>query len=176
MKKIFLFIFISILGTFVSCCKVFLPNEKLSMKREDYKGNELKIDGYYYHHQEDENNKFTLIVFLYRNGIIISTRAYPTLDLSVVEEEMVKEFNEIQKSKVGWGVFRINYNSFEYEEWTSPTEGMTLRKSSGFIENDTIFCITEHFFSYNKKKYHVDQVYHFRQFSPKPDSTNIFIK
>jgi hypothetical protein len=49
----------------------------------------------------------------------------------------------------------------------------------GVILNDTTFQLTE---SYRLKKgekteYQIlDEIYHFRQYSPKPDSTNDFIK
>jgi len=170
----FLYAFISILGVFVSCCKILLPNEKLSMKRVDYNGNELRIDGYYY--RQGDKSEYTCVVFLYKNGILFSTRCHRSYDLDVVEKEMVNEYDEFRKSKTHWGVFMVVDNRIEYEEWTTPTEGITVKKSSGFIENDTTFRIAEEYFSYNKKTYHVNQVYHFKQFANKPDSTNKFIK
>jgi len=176
MKAMILFILTVNLSIFMSCCSTLFPDEKLTMQKKDYKGNELRIDGYYYHHQKDGNYEFTLVVFLYRDGIIISTRAYPSLDLSIVETEMIKEYDEIKKRKVSWGVFGINDNRIEYEEWTSPTERMTLRRNTGYIENDTTFRIVEHFFSYNRKTYQVNQVWHFKPFDNKPDSTNVYIK
>jgi hypothetical protein len=149
------------------------PDEKLTLQREDYEGNELKIDGYYYYHNDDNR---TLVLFLYRNGIIISTRAYPFFDLSFVEIEMIKEYGEIGKSKTRWGLFTVVGNKIECEQWVSPTEGITVSKQSGYIENDTTFHITEQYFSYNKQVYHVNEIWHFKQFSPKPDSTNNYIK
>ena len=159
---------------FSSCDRLFKDDELL-LSKTPYLGDELRIDGYYYY-QKVEDEKYTLIVFLYKNGIIISTRAYPFLDVAVVETEMMKEYDEIVKDKTRWGIFAVDNNKIKYERWVSPTEGITVRKSTGYIENDTTFHITEHYFSYNQKIYYVNEVWHFKKFDNKPDSTNNFIK
>ena len=174
MKEFVLFMFMVCCLTIFPCCKVLYPDEKLSMKRVEYNGNQLRIDGYYYY--QHDNPISTLVLFLYRNGVILSTRAYPSHDLDVVEEKMLSEYDKIRKEKAFWGVFLVNDNKIEYEKWESPTEGFTISKRSGYIEDDTTFHITKRFFSYNKKTYHADEIWHFKQFSPKPDSTNNYIK
>ena len=89
---------------------------------------------------------------------------------------MISDFDVLRKEKTRWGVFLIIDDKIKYEEWATPTELVSVKKSSGYIENDTILHITEHFFTYNGEKYPVNEVWHFRQFSPKPDSTNVYIK
>ena len=75
------------------------------------------------------------------------------------------------------GVFsQQKKDKIEYEIWTTPTETITIQKSSGYIENDTTFHITENYFSFNDKKYLANEVWHFKQFANKPDSTNNYIK
>jgi len=142
------------------------------MQRKNYTGNELRIDGYYYCQEENS----TSCIFPYRNGIILSAGGYSTLDLDVVEKEIFDNYDTFGKDKWDWGVFIITNNQIEYEKWTVPTESISTRKSTGTIENDTTFHITEQYFSYNNKKYSVDEVWHFKQFDNKPDSTNNYIK
>jgi hypothetical protein len=87
--------------------------------------------------------------------------------------------NSYKDRKYVWGVFKINNDSIIYERWL-PTE---IRYKSytykGVIINDTTFNITERFRLVNglKDEFELrDETYHFRQFSPKPDSANNFIK
>jgi len=158
---------------FMSCCSKIFPDEKLSMQRMDYSGNELRTDGYYYYFTK--NN--TVVYFLYKNGIILCAHSYSSHDLNTVEVEMVKIYPEIRKLKDGWGVFLVNDNKIEYEIWNAST-GYSLPtiKHIGVIENDTTFRITETYFSDTKKTDYKEFIYRFKQFDNKPDSTNVFIK
>ncbi|MDR2909923.1 MAG: hypothetical protein LBV47_00945 [Bacteroidales bacterium] len=174
MKTTILILTVSVLGILVSCCKVLFPDEKLSMKRVDYNGNQLRLDGYYYYH---DNNGYTLVLFLYRTGTMLLTRAYLSADLDIVEKQMISQYENLKKEKTRWGVFSVVDHKIEYEEWVAPDEGrLTVCKTTGNIVNDTTFCITKRFYSYNNKTYHVNDVWHFKEFFPKPDSTNVFIK
>jgi hypothetical protein len=170
-------ILITLMGSLIiclSCCSILFPDEKLSLERTDYHGNELRTDGYYYY--QEENYTHTLVVFLYKNGTILSARSYSSHDLNDVEKEMVNSYDKIGKEKTYWGVFTINGNQIKYERWVAPTESISISKSIGYIENDTTFCITEEFFSYNRKTYHTNEVWHFKHFTNKPDSINSYIK
>jgi len=176
MKKINLFVTVFFWSIFlcllVSCSKLY-PDEKLTLQRRDYTGNELRTDGYYYYFTQ--NN--TVVHFLYKNGIILCAHSYSSHDLNVVESEMVKIYPEIKKQKDGWGVFLVNDNEIEYEIWNAST-GYSLPtiKHIGVIENDTTFRITETYFSDIKKTDYTEYVYQFKQFDNKLDSTNNFIK
>ena len=156
----------------INYCSLLFPDDPLRMERVDYIGNELRVDGYYYLHQEDG----THVLFLYRNGTMIMTRHYWSLDLTVVEAEVMKEIDEFQKRKSNWGVFMIKGNKIEYENWIYPYERYKIMEGSGNIENNTSFRITEKYYPYNLRTEHVNEVWHFKQFSPKPDSTNNFIR
>ena len=164
---------ISLCMVMYSC--ILLPDEKLSMKRVDYTGNQLRTDGYYYnYHQVPES---TLVLFLYRNGVLFSTRYYPSFNLDAVEKEMISEYDRRRREKTRWGVFSVFDNRIEYEQWNGGTGGgLPIIKYKGIIENDTTFLITETYFSDSKKTDHKEYVYHFKQFDNKPDSTNNFIK
>jgi len=155
-------------------CNRLFPDEELMLQKADYKGNELKINGYFYHFQQQPSG--TIVKYLYRNGIILSGYYHSTTDLNEVEIEMVKEYDLLQKDKSRWGVFVINGNSIQYSAWsTSVGGGLPSFKCLGVIENDTTFRITKSINS-NGKEFSENKIYHFRQFSPKPDSTNVYIK
>ena len=47
---------------------------------------------------------------------------------------------------------------------------------SGVILNDTTFILTERFNNYNFKEDAIQDTFRVHQYSPKPDSTNKFIK
>jgi hypothetical protein len=174
MKQIF--IFVAIISCFYGCDKLF-PDDNLTLKRVDYNGNELRVDGYYHRFNENEQHPHTVIMFLYRNGIVLSCGSYPSLELNIVEAELVKTYPDIRKNKDGWGVFSITNNQIVIEQWNAPT-GISLPtiKRKGYIENDSTFHIIESYFSDINKTYYDEMIYHFKQFDNKPDSTNVFIK
>jgi hypothetical protein len=171
--RIFVFILIVIvIYCFYGCDKLF-PDDKLTLERTNYTGNEIKTDGYYYRFTDSGN---TIVYFLYKNGIILCAHSYSSHDLNMVEIEMVKLYSETRRQKDGWGIFLIKDSEIEYEIWNAPT-GYSLPtiKCKGKIINDSTFHITESYFSDIKKTYYRNEMYHFKQFDNKPDSTNSFI-
>jgi hypothetical protein len=158
---------------FTSCDKLF-PDEKLTMQRTDYIGDELRIDGYYY--IQDIRYGYTNIMFLYKNGVMLQPNVYLSLNLDTIEKKINSQGNEIGKEKAYWGVFLVNGHQLKYEQWIAPNEGgLSVAQGTGSIENDTTFCIIQTYYSYNNTTMYSNKIYHFRQFSPKPDSTNNFI-
>jgi hypothetical protein len=158
--------------SFLFGCNALFSDERLSFDRIDYEGHELRLDGYYYRQGKD----YTLVYFFYKNGIVLSANSYRNLDLNIVEDQLLKRYSQIVKEKPNWGIFKIASNQIEYEQWEAPTEGgLSISHSKGYIENDTTFHIIETYFSYNKKTYFDHEVWHFKQFAHKPDSTNSFI-
>jgi hypothetical protein len=110
------------------------------MKRVDYNGNQLRIDGYYYYDQQKPES--TRVLFLYKSGVMLSTRFFPSHDLDAVEKTILNVYDKTGKGKTDWGLFMIVDNIIECEEWTNPAGSITIRKSIGYIENDTTFRIT----------------------------------
>jgi hypothetical protein len=166
---------ISSLSMCVSCCSKIFSDAELSIQRVNYTGSELRTDGYYFR-QEAEYNQ-TLAMFLFRNGVVLSARAYGSLDLSIVESEMIQRYNTIRNDKMGWGVFLIADNQILIEQWNASTgHSLPIIKRKGYIENDTTFRIAETYYSDIEKTEYREFIWHFREFSPKPDSTNVFIK
>jgi hypothetical protein len=159
----------------MSCCSTLFPDEKLSMQRVDYLGNELRVDGYYY--RQEENDARTVVLFLFRNGLVLTCGSYSSLDLNIVETEMIRHYNDWRKLKSSWGVFSITNDQILIEQWNAPT-GISLPviKRKGYLLNDTTFHITESYFSDLNKTYYDEFIYHFKHFDNKPDSTNVYIK
>ncbi|MDR2586191.1 MAG: hypothetical protein LBC84_08250 [Prevotellaceae bacterium] len=162
------FIFLYLTTLFSSCDKLF-PDEKLTLQRRDYVGNELRTDGYYYSHWASYNSLFdnnTAIMFFYRNGVVLNALSYDGINLERIENEMVLYYDIIQKYKSGWGVFIIDKDIIMCEQWsTSAGGGLPVYRRNGRIENETTFTFNN-----------IHETWHFKQFSPKPDSTNSFIK
>ena len=98
------------LSIFMLGCDVLFPDEKLSLQREDYNGNELRIDGYYYWYNKENNG--TAVYFLFRNGVILLEGAFSSGDLNKIEIEMVKYFGK--HPKTDWGglsLMEIKFNT-----------------------------------------------------------------
>jgi hypothetical protein len=158
-------------------------DEELRLNRIPYTGSELRTDGYYY---SQTNMYICDITFLYRNGIIIhATWSWDkNKPIEEIEKEMVNKYNELYKSQYEWGVFKVEDDKIEYEMFENPGLifcGMAVYRSLGLIEKDTAFLIKQilhsHECSGTTSLFSTpDDRYHFRQFSPKPDSTNSWIK
>ena len=152
---------------FSSCDKEYM------VKKKSYTGNELRIDGYYYRQNHTETN----VLIFYRNGIMFNFyNSFPTIDLNIIDNDIEEKFSYYKDEERYWGTFIINGKSIEYSNWhTSMRAAIGPSKSVGDILNDTTFHITKHL----QSPYHEferDELYHFREFYPKPDSTNNFIK
>jgi hypothetical protein len=75
-----------------------------------------------------------------------------------------------------WGVFNIKDNIIKFERWYPGQGAKKAYVREGIILNDTTFHITKSYRSNGSELKDADEVYHFRKFSPKPDSTNVFVK
>lgn len=160
----------------ISCCRGMFTDEELTLQREVYIGNELKIDGYYYYIVPESNR--TVIWFFYRNGVVLHGGTYMSVDFDEIEAEMVRWYSEKRKIKGSWGVFLIDGDKIQIETWAEAPNGVSLAtfRRSGNIINDTTIHITETYYSGRNETKQVDKVWHYKQFDNKPDSTNTFIK
>ncbi|MDR3236803.1 MAG: hypothetical protein LBT48_08805 [Prevotellaceae bacterium] len=173
MKTMILITLMGCLVLFFSCCSTLYPDEKLTLQRIDYQGNKLRTDGYYYFQEPNR----TSIHFLYKNGIILYAYSYPTNDLNIVEKEMIN-YIYLNKSKDHWGVFLVDSNVIQYERWIEAPSGVSVcfYRCSGYIENDSTLHFMESYYSGRNETKQIDEVWHFKQFENKPDSTNTYIK
>jgi hypothetical protein len=142
------------------------------MQRVDYEGNELKFNGYYYHQSNIVGNQ-THVYFFFKNGLIFNPYPYSTHDLKEVEQMLVRGNENFKKYNNRWGVFVVNENRLEYEQYFG--ESGTVSRYVGRIENDT----TIHLLQSIDRYFGViaeDKIVHFRTFFFKPDSIKSFIK
>ena len=192
MKNIFYILIVLI----ASSCKGY---ENLTLIRESFTGSNLKTNGYYYIFTDRSvgsgyEGKISDAFFLYQNGIYynFSHGSYnPNLKISEnirqLDSEViyrVKREKDFINSQPNWGVFNVSGNDIKIERWVFSSGGgkYPTQKVLGKIINDS----TIHFYEQeqnnptqygkNKKWEKIDETYHFRQFNPKPDSTNSFIK
>ncbi len=82
------------------------------------------------------------------------------------------------KYKYDWGVFQIDGTQIKYEKWVASEGPFSAFTYEGVILNDTTFVINKGYRMMDidkKAPTEVNWEYHFKEFSPKPDSTNRFI-
>lgn len=150
----------------LGCDKAFKDDE-LTMKKQPYNGTELRTDGYFY-----EINSYTEgigeALFLYRDGtMMLCGGSGETDDPFGFMERLFASPDFISHAKEHafyWGVFQIDGNTIQYERWYQSDGGLPVGCSEGAILNDTTFVVNE------------TTVFHFRHYTPKPDSTNRFIQ
>jgi len=156
-------------------------DDRLTLKRSDYHGKELRINGYYCRYRYVNNNSEPQGItpyFLYRNGVLLGDVGVNIDRISEMEEWFRNgNYAKIAK-KYYWGVFQIEKTQIKYEKWL-PVQGPLIAVTyEGVILNDTTFVISETYEMKNGQKIKPEKIhweYHFKQFSPKPDSTNRFI-
>jgi len=141
MKKIITKSIILFFLTFSSCFKVNIPLDA----REDYLGDQLRIDGLY--HQITPDGYIVNLRFFYRNGIqFIISFSEKITDPAELDSILTKEKIEShRKRKYNWGIFKINNNDFFSEHWATPENGNYLAKitMTGEILSDTCYMTTE---------------------------------
>ena len=166
-----LFLLVGILIILFSCCSTLFSDDELTLQRTDYTGNELRTDGYYYVFGPNNN---TAIYFLYRNGVILTVGGFLTQNLDSIEKRIIdKDIG----SKDHWGVFIVNNNFIQYERWAGSTGfSAGLYKCKGNILNNTTIHFIESYNSRTDNTNSIDEIWYFKQFDNKPDSTNNFIK
>lgn len=163
----------------MSCCsKSLFVCEELTLPKQSYNGSELRIDGYYYlKYYPSENEIYYSTYFLFQNGIILYGGAVKETELSRLENDFISYewINTVRKHRDFWGVFNIKDDKILFERWypNSPQPVPYIRE--GKILNDTTFHITVLYRPDGSERSELNDIYHFKQFSPKPDSTNNFI-
>jgi hypothetical protein len=180
-KKIYNVLLIIMILLISSCGTCLSPeDEAFSIKRIDYTGNQLKINGYYYivFRADTKDEDQVQIYFFYRNGIIQDEGLNDRKDSLIYESMFIEPIFQKSKKKwkYAWGAFKIEENKIQFETW-GPGEGsMPAFNHSGDILNDTTFHITKLTRASGSFIRALDDTYHFKRYSPKPDSTNNFVK
>ena len=161
--------FISVILFLVLVCSCIrtLPDEKLSMIRTPYSGKEIRLDGCYVS-DPDELNKYSEYDFFYSNGVIFALG-------DILNIKNINQFTGgidfRSKDKASWGLYHVKDDTISAQIWkvSDDISQYIVQKRFYKIVNDTTLAvdlIRDGDITY----------YHFKKFTPKPDSTNVFIK
>ncbi len=163
-------------------CKDWFEDEYYTLEKRPYTGTEIKTNGYFYSYENSEgvydNTGISVLVF-YKDGTSIH---FGTRGNNVdVENDVFKE-NPLwlKNNKNLWGIFNIDNDTIRIEGLNSDGRVRAYMYTEiVIIKNDTTICLIRVQSSTGKAAttpYIKNTTYHFKQFSPKPDSTNVFIK
>lgn len=161
----------------LSSCEKLVTWDEFALQKTLYDGSQLRTEGYYY--QLDKDGKYHRLCCFYRNGILLGLGGDFSSEVEMdayINREFISDhrYAEIKNS---WGLFVVNDQTIKFEHYY-PSDDINKRSyiREGTILNDTTFHITVSYRSDGSERREKDELYHFRAFSPKPDSTNIFIK
>ena len=176
-KKLLLF---SVLGIIVFLPGCFLgKDDVLTMQRKNLESVNLNLSGYYYLAYGNEKEKRKRIYFLYKNGIVLYGGTPSSSQLRETEEGFKTSgfYDFVKVRKYHWGIYTITGNKIKIERWNPGKPPLRAFIEEGTVLNDSTFHIDKFYWS-NKNDgiEEEDRTYHFKPFSPKPDSTNTFIK
>ena len=167
------------MGLVANCSKIW-KDDKLSINRTNYTGNQLKINGYYYE-KYGTPEKLTIYLF-FGNGVLLHAGdGYEYNKLNEFEQIItsVEFINKLKGIKDSWGVFKVTGNIIQFERWYPGQPPLKAFVREGVILNDTTFEITESYRMVDGQKKDVhskNETFHFKAFAPKPDSTNSFVQ
>lgn len=170
MKKKISFIVISIMSICVQGCSK--DPEQLELKRMDYTGNELRMDGYYYFEYTMPTTGITYryIRFLFRNGIVLNAGTIRTSNLDTVEESFRDGSYYVANKNIQdrWGLFQVQGNNIKVQHWqiAAGSYKMVAVSAIGDILNNESFKINEML---------DNRTFIFKEFQGKPDSVCRFI-
>jgi hypothetical protein len=173
--RIFLLLAIVLLGS----CDDEEELHPLKMNRITYTESELRTDGYYYSEAYSQNSR-TIAVF-YRNGVcfVAGTRIEGQDIFEYIEKDFLLDYARMSfywNRPADIGVFHINNKSLTFEKWEPGYDDIGTYTYNSEILNDTTFRITKQTNNRSGNSYPYDETFRFKQFIPKPDSTNRFIK
>jgi len=171
----------------ISCQEKIIrfKDDELQLEQQSYSGSQLKINGYYYQNEEFDNNNqeyyYPRVFFFYQNGVLFGGAGVEQAGVSNWESECQDGTYYSRNSgvKYYWGIFQMEGSTIRYEKWYVSEGKLPAYVMEGDILNDTTFHITSSYrlTKRGKKKEltEEDDYFHFKELSPKPDSTNSFI-
>jgi len=151
--------------SFVYSCIETLPDEKLTITRTPYSGKEFRLDGYYTGLVPGQSIFFNYI-FFYTNGVTFYFGHTFIDDINKIKEDV----ESARKHKSYWGIFQVENDTVAIQGWRlrdDVYQNLLINFQYIIINDSTLF--------YNDSRGDTTS-YYFRKFSPKPDSTNVFIK
>ena len=174
-------IIMGLISLITSCCSKICPKKAdfFTIPATPYYGNQLRLDGCFYQKWNDNGiQSFCKVLFLYNNGVVFNCSGsghLTDLDKFLVE---IRDDDFYSTHKTSWGVFFIENDHIIFERFFGSELGYLVYREEGNIVNDTTFIMTEVSRMKQGVKTEIRPIewtYHFKAFSPKPDSTNSFI-
>jgi len=159
--------FYCILLVIFSSCVALKP---LKIQREDNVSNKLKLNGYYISCGYGKDSSLYEVIILYSNGVQIGYSERGKINC-IIENNNYLSSNDVKLTTYPYnlGVYKINDdNTILSECWISTDYYYKTVQNYGKIVNDTTFYLQDNKIGKDTFK--------FVEFSPKPDSTNKFIK
>ena len=173
-------ILIWIAVTSASCQK----RHELGIPRIPYTGDELRINGYYYSPAEIGENGDTLtkeimIIIFFRNGIsMIQPVNLPQRADSIqtiIDALRALPTEWMLRTSSGYGTFSISDVTLNMSFWLKDWDYLCYQYEAKIL-NDSTFMIKSYSTSKSNDKKRYKRIYYFKQYSPKPDSTCVFIE
>ncbi len=161
--KMYLFFLLLVIGS----CVALKP---MKMKRAENLSEKFRLDGYYVQCSNEGNGYYRQVKIFYRNGVMINFDGKFEQNC-IAETNRYLQRNDLNLTSVPYwlGIYQVIRNdSLVLESWYSTDYYYPTIQSAGKILNDTTLLI-------EYPKYPID-TFRFVEFSPKPDSTNKFIK
>jgi hypothetical protein len=172
MKKI-----IIALSLLLGCNALKVKDETFSFQRLINKTQTIKLKGYYYSYLN--NNTQKNIFFFYENGLFIDIQTFENKTFEEIEAFCSSEFflkRQLNVLKRMYGIYKIENKKLTIESYYLKGTAHGVANYYCNIINDSAFQImniSDH--NSNTDVSSENRIYHFRQYSPKPDSTNSFI-
>lgn len=159
------------------CRKLGLCEDgEFNFPRQENTSNKIRLNGYYYGDLTGNNPSTPSVYLLYKDGISYS--GLGTYNINEIEDNslVLSITDDKRNSKSGWGIYKIENNSIEIQNWSFSTGCKPITILEGEILNDTTIRISFWKNSNSDKQHIVNSIFLFHEYSPKPDSTNNFIK
>lgn len=160
---------------FTSCGSNLKEDEDLTFTKMDYLGKDLKIDGYFCNIY---NSEWGSDIIFYQNGIAIRT-LFDNTSLAQYEDDFRsgKFIENYMNNKFAWGLYQVNNDTIKMEFLSTIGESSAYPSIDvGIILNDSTIHFIKKMRSNGLYVESRNITYHFKQFHPKPDSINIWIK
>lgn len=157
-------------------CARLCKDAEFDFTRQENNSNLIRLDGYYYGDLAGNNPSTPSIYLLYKDGVSYNgLGSYNLRDIK--DNSLVLSIAENKRnSKSGWGIYKIENNLIEIQNWTFSTGCRPIIIETGEILNDTTIKITAWMNSNSDEQHIVNAIFLFHKYSTKPDSTNNFIK
>lgn len=158
-----------------NCKKGIFVDDELTLNKQPVLDCQIEIDGYYY----SKFGEIVRIYFIYNDGTVLSGGDIYENKLFEQEQNYLngKFIEKYKENKLFYGICNIEGEQIKIEKWyPSSGGGLPVFLHAGRITNDTTFVITKSVRPKTGEEKELNEIYRFKRFSPKPDSTNSFIK